>query len=208
MATKRRYDATRRRAAAEERRARVAEVAARMFAERGWSATTIAAVAAEAGVSAELVSSAFGGKPGLFMAAFRQASLGGETLPQAFAALHLELEADLEVRLERFVEFACDVLERMAPLVSVLALGADQDQDLKALVAAAHGRHVETSRAAVAALATGPVHDDALDELYVLTRAETYLTFVEQRGWTRERYAAWLRRAIRAVVAAPTGPTR
>jgi len=201
MTPKRRYDTTRRRAAAEERRTRVAAVAADMFSRRGWSATTIAAVAAEAAVSAELVSSAFGGKPGLFMAAFRHASFGGVSLPDAFAALHLEEEPDVEVRLDRFVEFACVTLERMAPLVSVLALGADQDEELRDLVAAAHERHAATARAAISVLAPGPVGDDALDEVYLLTRAETYLTFVDQRGWSRERYAAWLRRSIRAAVA-------
>lgn len=208
MTTKRRYDASRRRAAADERRVRVAEVAARMFAEHGWASTTISAVAAEAGVSAELVSGAFGGKPGLFMAAFRHQSLGGgagaNTLPQALASLDLGAEPDLEVRLDRFVEFACTTLERMAPLVTVLALGADQDEELRAMVAAAELRHADTSRTAVQLLAPGPVRDDAVDELYVLTRAETYLTLVRHRGWTRERYAAWLRRSVRAVVAPVT----
>lgn len=202
--TKRRYDATRRRAAAEERRVRVARVAAELFATRGWSATTIALVAAEAGVSTELVSSAFGGKPGLFMAAARQTALGhGGTLPEAFAALELDREPDLEVRLDRFVEFSCDILEGMAPLMSVLTTGADQDKELRDLVSAAELRHAETSRAAVAALASGPVGEDAADVIYVLTRGEGYLILRRHRGWTRERYAAWLRRSIRAALAPP-----
>ena len=202
VTTKRRYDTTRRRAAAEERRARVVEVAADMFARQGWHATTISGVAAEAEVSPELVSQAFGGKPGLMMAAFGHATLGTPgTLPEAFAALHLEREPDPEVRLDRFVGFACATLERMAPLVSVLALGADQDEELRGLVSAAELRHAETARAAVRLLAPGPVPEDAVDEVYALTRAEVYLALVQHRGWSRERYAAWLRRALRAAVA-------
>ena len=201
VTTKRRYDTTRRRAAAEERRARVVEVAADMFARQGWHATTISGVAAEAEVSPELVSQAFGGKPGLMMAAFRHATLGTPgTLPEAFAALHLEREPDPEVRLDRFVGFACATLERMAPLVSVLALGADQDEELRGLMTAAELRHAETARAALRVLATGPVPDDAVDEIYALTRAEVYLALVHQRGWSRDRYAAWLRRALRAAL--------
>ena len=201
VTTKRRYDTTRRRAAAEERRARVVEVAADMFARQGWHATTISGVAAEAEVSPELVSQAFGGKPGLMMAAFRHATLGTPgTLPEAFAALHLEREPDPEVRLDRFVGFACATLERMAPLVSVLALGADQDEELRELMTAAELRHAETARAALRVLATGPVPDDAVDEIYALTRAEVYLALVHQRGWSRDRYAAWLRRALRAAL--------
>ena len=104
VTTKRRYDASRRRAAAEERRTRVAVVAGEMFARQGWHATTISGVAAEAGVSPELVSQAFGGKAGLMMAAFRHATLGhGGTLTEAFATLDLGREPDPEARLDRFV---------------------------------------------------------------------------------------------------------
>ena len=88
----------------------------------------------------------------------------------------------------------------MAPLVSVLALGADQDEELRELVTAAEQRHADTARAALRLLATGPVPDDAVDEIYALTRAEVYLALVHQRGWSRERYAAWLRRALGAAL--------
>ncbi|MEP9361935.1 TetR family transcriptional regulator [Nocardioides sp. CN2-186] len=199
--TARRYDTTRRQAAAQERRTRVAEVAAALFAERGWVGTTVAAVAAEAGVSTELVTKAFDGKPGLFMAAFRQASFGGSTdLPGVFAELRLEDEPDLDVRLDRLVDFACASLVPMAPLVPVMTAGAEHDADLRRLVRAAELGHAETAREVVRLLAPGPVGDDVVDEVYVLTLAETYLAFVQQRGWSTERYAAWLRRSLRAVL--------
>jgi AcrR family transcriptional regulator len=194
MTPKRRYDATRRRAAAEERRARIVAVAADLFARQGWASTTIAAVAADAGVSAELVSSAFGGKAGLFMAAFRHRTLGGRTLTEAFAELTLQEEPDLDARLDRFVDFACDTLERIAPLVSVLSLAADQDADLQALVDQAAGRHDQTIRAAVRLLAPGEVPEEAVDELVVVTRSEVFLAFRHARGWSRDQYADWLRR--------------
>jgi AcrR family transcriptional regulator len=200
MTPKRRYDATRRRAAAEERRARIVEVAADLFARHGWASTTIAAVAAEAGVSAELVSSAFGGKAGLFMAAFRHRTLGGRTLTEAFGELTLEEEPDLDVRLDRFVDFACDTLERIAPLVSVLSLAADQDADLQALVDQAAGRHDQTIRAAVRLLAPGEVPEEAVDELVVVTRSEVFLAFRRARGWSRDQYADWLRRRTSALL--------
>jgi AcrR family transcriptional regulator len=198
---RRSYDATGRRAAAEERRAHVARTAARMFAEGGWTGTTLAAVARDAGVSPELVVKTFGGKPGLFMAAMRSASFGdGLPLPQAFAAMRLEEEPDLEVRLDRIVEFVCASLEPMAPFVPVLIQGADQDDRLQALLDAARDGHLTTTRALVGLVATGPLDPDAVDEVYLLTRAETYLTLVPHRGWSRERYTTWLRRAIVAAV--------
>jgi len=39
--------------------------------------------------------------------------------------------------------------------------------------------------------------------VYLLTRAETYVTFAQHRGWTVERYAAWLRRSLRTAVDGP-----
>ena len=196
------YDASQRQAAAQERRDRAAQVAAALFAERGWTGTTVAAVAAEAGVSVELVTKAFGGKPGLFMAAFRRASFdGGVDLPSAFADLGLEGLTDLDARLDRLVEFACASLVPMAPLVPVMTAGAEHDAELRRLVdAAAHG-HLATAREVVRLLAPGPVHPDMEDEVYVLTLAETYLAFVQQRGWSVGRYAAWLRRSLRGAVA-------
>jgi hypothetical protein len=52
----------------------------------------------------------------------------------------------------------------------------------------------------VALLATGPVHPDTVDEIVVLTRAETYLTLADERGWSVARYAAWLRRSVAQAV--------
>ena len=52
-------------------------------------------------------------------------------------------------------------------------------------------------------LARGEPAPDAVDEVYLLTRAETYLTFAQHRGWTVERYAAWLRRSLRQAVDGP-----
>ncbi|WP_432476807.1 TetR/AcrR family transcriptional regulator [Nocardioides sp. GXQ0305] len=205
MSTKRRYDASGRRAAAEQRRTRVAEVASDLFARHGWSGTTISAVAAEAGVSAELVSSSFGGKPGLFMAAFRHRTMGGRTLTEAFGELSLEEERDLDARLDRFVAFACDTLERVAPLFSVLSLAADQDADLQLLVEGAAGRHDETIRGAVGLLATGTVPEEAVDELVVITRSEVFLAFRRTRGWSVDQYAAWLRGRTRALLVPDQG---
>ncbi|GAA1926278.1 TetR family transcriptional regulator [Nocardioides hwasunensis] len=199
--TRRSYDASGRRAAAEERRARVTATAARLFTEHGWAGTTIAVVAREAGVSPELVSKTFGGKQELFMAAMRSRSFGdGLPLPQAFAAMRLEDEPDLEVRLDRIVAFVHDSLEPMAPFVPVLIQGADQDPRLKVLLDAARDGHLVATQALVRAIATGPLGPDAVDEVYLLTRAETYLTLVPHRGWSRERFTAWLRRSLVAAV--------
>lgn len=205
---RRSYDASGRRAAAERRRLHVAEVAARLFAERGWNGTTLALVAAESEVSVELVTKTFDGKPGVFMEAFRSAGFGRRGgLREAFADLRLDDEPDREVRLDRFVELTCSIVVPMGPLVPVLAHGAEQDPSLRDLVRGAHLGHAAVCADLVRLLAHGEPAPDAVDEVYLLTRAETYLTLAQHRGWTVERYAAWLRRSLRrAVDGPPAGP--
>lgn len=201
MTTKRRYDASGRRAAAEERRLRITAEAAELFAVRGWSGTTIAAVAEAADVSPDLVASAFGGKAGLLMAALRRVGFGAHAnLQEAFAALHLENEPSREVRLEQIVGLACTALEAMAPIFSVLPLAADQDSELQGLVNASEAGLHGIAGEVIQFLAEGPVHPDTVDEVYVLFRSETYLALTRKCGWSNERYGAWLRRSLLAAV--------
>jgi len=72
----RRYDATNRRAAALRTRGAVLDAAQRLFVRDGFQATTIPAVAVEAGVSQETVYKAFGGKAGL-VRGIRERALAG-----------------------------------------------------------------------------------------------------------------------------------
>lgn len=204
MTTKRRYDATGRRAAAEERRLRILAEAASLFATRGWSGTTIAAVAEASDVSPDLVASAFGGKAGLLMAALRRVGFGSHAnLQEAFAALHLEDEPSREVRLEQIVGLACTALEAMAPIFSVLPLAADQDRELQGLVTASEAGLHGIAAEVVDFLAEGPVHPDTVDLVYVMLRSQTYLALVRNCGWSVERYGTWLRRSLLAAVETP-----
>lgn len=201
---RRSYDASGRRAAAERRREHVAEVAGGLFAEHGWHGTTLAMVAAGSGVSVELVTKTFGSKAGVFMAAFRSAGFGSRGgLQQAYSQLRLEDEPDLDARLDRFVEFACSIVEPMGPLVGVLVNGAEQDPMLNDLVRAAQAGHAVLCEDLVRVLSSGEPAPDAADEVYLMTLSETYATLAQHRGWTIERYAAWLRRSIRTALAGP-----
>jgi AcrR family transcriptional regulator len=203
--TGRTYDSSGRRRAAEQRRQRVAFVAAELFAARGWTGTTLPGVAEAAGVSPELVQRTFGGKPGLLMAAFRQASFDQDVnTRELLANLHLDEEPDLEVRLEAIVDLSCRALEPTAPLVPVLLHAAAQDDTVRALYQRARHSHREAAQDIVELLAPGTAHADAADEVTVAILPQTYLVFTQDLGWSTQRYAAWLRRAlVRAVSPEP-----
>ncbi|GAA1478385.1 hypothetical protein GCM10009623_28310 [Nocardioides aestuarii] len=195
------YDGTRRRVAAHERRQRIAAAAAELFLEHGWTGTTMGEVARRADVSTDLVSGAFGGKPGLLMAAFRHAGFGERAnVREALASLRLDDEPDLDVRLEWVVDLACRVMPGMAPFLEVLRVAGDQDADLRVLVMVAEDSFSATAAEVVRLIAPGEAPPDAADEVYQLLLAETYLTFTRSRGWSDERYRAWLSRSLAAAV--------
>lgn len=200
---RRRYDASRRRAAAEERRVRIVDVAGEMFAELGWTHTTIAKIAAAAGVSSELVSTAFGSKAALLYAAFQRAGWGsdGMTLLEYLEQVGFETEPDRERRLEMYVDFSLDHLNRAASLVQVIEVAADQDAWLAEEWRAAQERHVEVCRYLVDLLAVGPTRPEAVEELFLFTRGQTYFVLTRNRGWTDEQYRAWLMRVVPAALA-------
>ena len=74
---KRSYDASRRQEQARQNRDKIIDAAERRFLRDGYGTTTIAAIADDAGVHADTVYKAFGGKPGL-VRAIRTRALQGE----------------------------------------------------------------------------------------------------------------------------------
>ena len=74
----RRYDSSGRQAQARESRARILEAARARFLDHGYGATTVPAVASDAGVSAETVYKAFTNKAGLLKAVCDVALVGDD----------------------------------------------------------------------------------------------------------------------------------
>ena len=68
MAVKREYDSSRRQRQAAQTRADILQAARRLFSERGYAATTIEAIAAEAEVAEATVYAGFGSKRGILLA--------------------------------------------------------------------------------------------------------------------------------------------
>src|SRR6202045_341066 len=68
MAVKRQYDSSRRQRQAAQTRADILQAARRLFSARGYVATTIEAIAAEAEVAEATVYAGFGSKRGILLA--------------------------------------------------------------------------------------------------------------------------------------------
>ncbi|WP_304455046.1 TetR/AcrR family transcriptional regulator [Nocardiopsis sp. YSL2] len=186
-------------------RARVAAAATRLFTAHGYAATSIQAVAKEAGVATQTVYYAFGNKPAVLKEALDQA-VAGDTAPVATldrpwvrAALAAP-DAREQIRLH--VEGTSGVMERVAALTEVVRAAAGSDPELADLwrTNVEHRRQVqEVFARALAdrgALRPGLEVSEAADTALALLCPEVFTLFTVHSGWTVERWSAWARDAV------------
>jgi AcrR family transcriptional regulator len=193
-------------------RARIVDAAGRLFAERGYAATTIDAVAAAADVAVETVYARFKNKRNL-LAAYLDVSIVGDTEPvpllerPAVQAVRDATDQREQVRL--LARIMRGVLERNAPVQAVLRAAAAVDPDLDTLLAEDDKRRKATQRAAVEMLASrGPLRDglsigEATDTMSALANPETYAYLTRRRGWTAARFERWLAENLALVLLPP-----
>src|ERR1700761_3797178 len=102
------YDSTRRQQQARENRARILEAARTRFLGDGYAATTIPAIAADAGMSVETVYKAFTNKAGLIKALFDVAIVGDDEpipLMKREAIKRNQAEPDPRKKLQLYAAF-------------------------------------------------------------------------------------------------------
>ena len=200
------YRSQRRREQALETRERVLDAAARLFTERGFESATVAAIAEEAGVAPETIYAGFGNKRTLLGELVRRAVRGRDEAPVLEQAGPVAVAALSDQR-EQLRRFAADValrLERVGPLLEVLAMAARSDPGLAELLAKVHGERLANLRSLVEALAAnGPLRIDAeaaLDDVWALASPELHRLLTLTRSWDRERYCEWLAGTLTALL--------
>jgi AcrR family transcriptional regulator len=194
----RRYRSQRRAEQAEETRQRVLDAGRKLFEERGWEGTSIAAISNEAGVSQETVYTRFQNKRTLLGELVRIAVRGDDPRPIPEQEGPRAL-ATAEDQREQLRLFAADIvlrLERAAPLVAAVASASRSEPELAELLADLHAHRMKNLRVLVEALAgNGPLrlpHDQALETVWALTSPEMHQLLTRVGAWTRERYCSWL----------------
>jgi AcrR family transcriptional regulator len=203
------YRSERRREQAEQTRARVLAAAAELFTAGGYAGTSVAAIAAAAGVSAETVYAGFGTKRALLGELVQLAVRGGDPrpVPEQEGPRTLAAQTDQREQLRLFAADIAGRLERAAPLVAVVAAAARSEPELKELLAKLHEVRRRNLATLVDALAAnGPLRlpdREALDTVWALTSPELHQLLVRVRGWKRRRYAEWLGETLAAVLLRP-----
>jgi AcrR family transcriptional regulator len=195
---RRRYDSSGRRAQARRNQQAILDAAQRQFLQDGYTATTIAAIAGEAGVSVETVYKAFGGKPGLVRAIYQRGLAGRETVSafQRSDAMR-ERETDPRTIMRNWGALTSEVSSAVSPIAR-LVRSAASDPDMAALLSASNqvreerARHHASFLKQRGYLREGVTAAEATDILWTCTSDELYDLLVVQRGWSQTRFAQFL----------------
>ena len=186
---------------AQQTRRRVLEAARRLFVERGYAGTTVAAVADAAGVSPETIYLSLGGKRGLLEGVM------DITGPHDTAAdddkwwnMVAQLP-DAPERLDKMVEYSCRILDRTWRIHAIIRGAADKEA-----FAAAFGRRLLEERLAnqterirrylAEDLRPGLSAAEAGERYCALASPELYHLLTVQLGWTAAEHRIWLTRLL------------
>jgi len=196
---KRRYDATGRRQAAARTRAAILDAARQLFAERGYAATPMTAIASQAGVALDTVYAAVGRKPELARLLIETAISGtDQAMPaeQRDYVRAIQDAPDAGTKIAIYAGAITAIDPRMALVLGIIQQAAPDEPDLAALWTEIAERRAANMRLFVADLAAAaPLRldpDQAADIVWATNAAELYQLLVGQRGWTPQRYERFL----------------
>jgi AcrR family transcriptional regulator len=197
---KRRYHSPRREEQAAATRAVILDAAQRLFERAGFAATTMADIAAEAGVALKTVYVAFETKSGLLRALWNARLRGDrEDVPVAQQPFYSKLleEPDPERQLRLNARNSREGKLRIAALAEVIRSAAPLDPDIEALWTRigteyrANQRDIAESVATKGGLRRDVDVERAGDILWTLNHPTVWHLLVTERGWTPDAYEQW-----------------
>jgi AcrR family transcriptional regulator len=200
---KRVYDASRRRELARRNQTKIVERAERRFLRDGYATTTVAAIAADAEVSADTIYKSFGGKPGLVRAIRARALQGERSVPaeQRSDELHAN-ESDPAAIIQAWGALTAEVAPRVSPILLLIRDAAATDPEvgdlLEEMDADRLRRMTQNARRLLDAghLRPGLKLAHAADVLWTYSSPELYELLVLRRGWTPQRYGRFIAAAM------------
>lgn len=195
------YDSPLRREQAEATRRRILHAAETLFERDGYTSTSMAAVAAAAGVSLKTVYLVFETKARLLRALWHLLLRGDQdSVPVGEQAWYREVldEPDPARQLRLNVRNSRIVKTRAAAIMEVIRTAAPSDSEIGALWARIQTEFHDNQRTIVqsiadkGALTPGLDVAAATDTLWALNHPSLYLMLARERGWTPQRYEQWL----------------
>jgi AcrR family transcriptional regulator len=181
-------------------RRRMRDAALSLFVGQGYVATSMQAIADEAGVAVQTLYFTFGTKRALLSEILDVAVAGDDepvpTLerPATLAAL---AEPDPRRQLRAQVRLAREIYERVAPVLQVVASAASADPDIAELWEINNAQRATAQERLITALAAkSPLREGldvamAVDITLALQTPEMYTYLTGRRGWSPHRWERW-----------------
>ncbi|WP_427894449.1 TetR/AcrR family transcriptional regulator [Kribbella sp. GL6] len=186
-------------------RQRMRAAAQTLFVARGYAATSMQAIADEAGMAVQTLYFTFKTKRALLAELLDIAVAGDDEpvpnleRPQVRAALD---NPDPVAQLHEQARFAREVYERVAPVLQVIAHAATADSEIHELWETNNAQRavvmerMATALAAKTALRAGLDAAMATDITLALLSPELYHLLTARRGWTADRWEQWTADAL------------
>jgi AcrR family transcriptional regulator len=193
---KRKYSSPARAAAAADTRKRLAASARKLFARDGYGATSIAAIAGDAGVAVPTFYATYGSKRAVLFALLND--IEDEAQQAAAIKAVKAAAADPHAQLELIVAFELRLFGTGSDLIDVLRSAGASEPDAAALWGEGEERRrtgqlpVVRGWAKRRALRARLSAEEAAAVLWALTGPDVYRLFVRERGWSPDRFGAWL----------------
>jgi AcrR family transcriptional regulator len=198
---KREYDMANRTRQAAETRRRIVDAAARLFLHDGYAATSINAIAAEAGVAVQTVYASLRTKRDVLEAVIQSRVRGDDDdvgVTAGAAWREMEAQPDPRQKLAMFARIHRKVCEREAELFAVLETAAAVNPELAPLLRDKERFRYEDQARVVRALRRqgslrpGLSTRKAGDIIWALASERLYLALVRERDWSAAQYETWL----------------
>jgi len=198
---RREYDSSGRKAVSDATKQRILDAARERLIERGYRGTRIADVAEAAGVHVATVYELVGRKPVLLRELLEHAISGIDRPVPAEErdyVIAMRRESDPARKLTIYAAAMRVIQRRLAPLLIALRDAATTEPDAAAVWREISERRATNMRTLATDLAEhGGLRDDlsvddAADFIWATNSPEVYILMTTERGWSDERYEAWL----------------
>lgn len=203
--TGRGYDASRRLARAKQTRRAILEAAIELFTTQGYGATSLQAIADEAGVAVQTIYATLKNKPAILTEAL-DVAIAGDDEPVAVNErdwMDAVWTAESgEERLEAYAEAVAQIMGRASDMFTVVTGAALTDPRLSDLDRQTQQRRrdgasrVVESVIEVSDLASGLSPERAVDVVWLLNSPVVHQQLVRAAGWSTSDYVDWLGRAL------------
>jgi AcrR family transcriptional regulator len=202
-AGRRPYRSPRRVEQAAQTRAAVLAAAGSLFSQRGWAATGMRDVAAEAGVAVETVYANYRSKAELLMAAIDVTVVGdAEPVPLAERPEFAELAAGtFGDRVAAAARLVTQIHQRTAGLHLALRQGAASEPELARRLMEGEDRRRLNTQQGAELIGGRPIDSKDVDALWAVLSVDVYRLLTDVSGWSVDHYQEWAAREIAQRVA-------